>query len=40
VLDGPAEHVPYRLGHDPVLCAFANGDLRYVRPGAEARVQR
>jgi imidazolonepropionase len=40
VLDGPAERVPYRLGHDPVLCAFANGDLRYVRPGAEARVQR
>ena len=40
VLDGPVEHVPYRLGHEPVPCAFANGELRYVRPGAEARVQR
>jgi imidazolonepropionase len=40
VLDGPVEHVPYRLGHDPVLCVFSNGDLRYVRPGAETRVQR
>ena len=40
VLDGPVEHVPYRLGHDPVLCAFSNGDLRYLRPGAETRVAR
>ena len=40
VLDGPVEHVPYRLGHDPVLCAFSNGDLRHLRRGAETRVQR
>jgi imidazolonepropionase len=40
VLDGPAEHIPYRLGNDPVLCVICNGELRHVRPGAEVRVQR
>lgn len=40
VLDGPAEHVPYRLGHDPVLCAISNGELRHLRRSAETRVQR
>jgi imidazolonepropionase len=39
VLDGPVEHVPYRLGHDPVVCVFAGGRLCHVRPGAEHRVK-
>jgi imidazolonepropionase len=38
VLDGPIEQIPYRFGHNPVVCAFADGELAYVRPGQEARV--
>jgi imidazolonepropionase len=38
VLDGPIEQVPYRFGHNPVMCAFAGGELAYVRPGEEGRV--
>ena len=40
VLDGPIEHLPYRLGHDPVLAVFVAGELVHVRPGAEHRVRR
>jgi hypothetical protein len=31
LLDGPAEHVPYRLGHNPVAAVFAHGDPAWVR---------
>lgn len=40
VLDGPIERVPYRLGHNPVVCVFIGGRLAYARPGCEWRVQR
>ena len=39
VLDGPIEHVPYRLGHDPVLAVVVGGELAYLRPGAERRLR-
>jgi imidazolonepropionase len=32
LLDGPAEHVPYRLGHNPVAAVFAHGEPVWVRP--------
>jgi imidazolonepropionase len=32
LLDGPAEHVPYRLGHNPVAAVFAHGDPAWIRP--------
>jgi imidazolonepropionase len=38
LLDGPAEHVPYRLGHNPVAAVFIGGELAYVRPDEEWRV--
>ncbi len=40
VLDGPVEHVPYRLGHNPVALAFRGGDLVHVRPDQAWRVRR
>ena len=39
VLDGPAEHVPYRFGHNPVAAVFAAGELAWVRPDQAWRVQ-
>jgi imidazolonepropionase len=39
VLDSPVEQIPYRFGHNPVVCAFAGGELAYVRPGEEGRVR-
>lgn len=38
VLDGPIEHVPYRLGHNPVAFAFAGGRLVHVRPDCAWRL--
>jgi imidazolonepropionase len=38
VLDGPIEHVPYRLGHNPVAVAFAGGEPVWVRPDSAWRV--
>ncbi|HEV2999744.1 MAG TPA: imidazolonepropionase [Solirubrobacteraceae bacterium] len=38
VLDGPIEHVPYRLGHNPVAFAFDGGHLAYVRPDQAWRL--
>src|SRR6185436_20546783 len=32
LLDGPAEHVPYRPGHNPVAAVIAGGELVHVRP--------
>ena len=40
VLDGPLEHVPYRLGHNPVAIAFVAGEPAWVRPDAAWRVER
>jgi imidazolonepropionase len=40
VLDGPIEHVPYRLGHNPVAIAFVGGEPAWVRPDAAWRLSR
>jgi imidazolonepropionase len=40
VLDGPAEHVPYRFGHNPVAVVIAGGELVWLRPDHAWRVQR
>jgi imidazolonepropionase len=39
VLDGPAEHVPYRFGHNPVAAVFAAGEPVWVRPDQAWRVR-
>jgi imidazolonepropionase len=39
VLDGPAEHVPYRFGHDPVAVVIAGGEIAWVRPDQAWRVR-
>jgi len=39
LLDGPAEHVPYRFGHNPVAAVFAAGELLSVRPDQAWRVR-
>ena len=31
VLDAPLEHVPYRLGHNPVAIVIAGGEVVHVR---------
>jgi len=38
LLDGPAEHVAYRLGHNPVAATFAGGAPVYVRPDCAWRI--
>ncbi len=38
LLDGPLEHVPYRLGHNPVAAVFVAGRLAWVRPDQQWRV--
>jgi imidazolonepropionase len=40
LLDGPAEHVPYRFGHNPVAAVFAAGDPVWVRPDQAWRLGR
>ena len=40
VLDGPAEHVPYRLGHNPVAIVITGGEIAWVRPDQAWRVTR
>ena len=37
LLDAPIEHLPYRLGHNPVLAVFREGELIYVRADTAAR---
>ena len=32
VLDGPVEHLPYRLGHDPVETVLRDGEVVWQRP--------
>ncbi len=39
LLDGPAEHVPYRFGHNPVAAVFAAGELAWLRPDQAWRVR-
>ena len=39
VLDGPAEHVPYRFGHNPVAAVVSAGELAWVRPDQAWRVR-
>jgi imidazolonepropionase len=38
VLDGPVEHVPYRLGHNPVAVVICGGEVVHVRPDQAWRV--
>jgi imidazolonepropionase len=40
LLDGPAEHVPYRFGHNPVAAVFAAGEPVWVRPDQAWRMGR
>jgi imidazolonepropionase len=40
LLDGPAEHIPYRLGHNPVAAVIAGGALVHVRSDQAWRVTR
>jgi imidazolonepropionase len=41
VLDGPAESVAYRFGHDPVAITIIGGEVAYVRDDAAAeRITR
>jgi imidazolonepropionase len=40
VLDCPVEHIPYRLGHNPVAVVIAGGEIAWVRPDQEWRVAR
>jgi imidazolonepropionase len=40
VLDGPLEHVPYRLGHNPVALAFVGGELAWTRADQAWRIIR
>ena len=39
LLDGPAEHLPYRFGHNPVAAVFVGGELAWVRPDQAWRVR-
>jgi imidazolonepropionase len=38
LLDAPVEHVPYRLGHNPVAAVFVEGRPVHVRPDAAGRI--
>lgn len=38
VLDAPAEHLPYRPGHDPVAVVVIGGEVAWVRPDQRWRV--
>jgi imidazolonepropionase len=40
LLDGPAEHVPYRFGHNPVAVVFRDGVPVHVRPDQAWRLER
>lgn len=39
VLDGPAEHIPYRFGHNPVAIVLAAGEPVWVRPDQAWRLR-
>jgi imidazolonepropionase len=40
LLDGPAEHIPYRFGHNPVAAVFCGGVPVHVRPDQAWRLER
>jgi imidazolonepropionase len=40
LLDGPSEHIAYRLGRNPVAATFVAGEPVYVRPDAAWRITR
>ena len=40
LLDGPPEHIAYRLGRNPVAAAFVAGEPVYVRPDAAWRIMK
>lgn len=40
LLDGPAEHVAYRFGRDPVAAVFIGGEPVWVRPESQWRISR
>jgi len=40
VLDAPLEHVPYRIGHNPVAIALVDGEPAWVRGDAAWRMSR
>lgn len=39
LLDGPIEHLPYRLGRSPVAAVVLGGEAVHVRPDAAWRVE-
>jgi imidazolonepropionase len=39
LLDGPAEHLPYRFGRNPVAAVVVGGELAWVRPDQAWRVR-
>jgi imidazolonepropionase len=39
LLDAPIEHVPYRLGHDPVAAVLVAGEVAWVRPDQAWRLE-
>jgi imidazolonepropionase len=39
VLDAPVEHVPYRLGHNPVAAVILAGRVAWVRPDQAGRFE-
>ena len=40
VLDGPIEALPYRFGHNPVVCAVVGGEIVHLRDDFDGRVSR
>jgi imidazolonepropionase len=38
VLDGPIEHIAYRLGHNPVAIVILGGEIVHVRPDQSWRL--
>lgn len=38
LLDGPAEHIPYRFGRNPVAAVVLGGELAWVRPDQAWRI--
>jgi imidazolonepropionase len=36
ILDGPAESIAYRFGHNPVAIVIIGGEIVYVRDDAAA----
>jgi imidazolonepropionase len=40
LLDAPAEHLAYRLGHNPVAAVFLGGEPAYVREDSAWRIER